>query len=1002
MGKLAFNIILYYMLLPILTFGQKETIIHINTDAYPSETRWVLHADSLYGTILGDVNYGYYTQPNTSYTDTLYIADSITNITFVIYDSYGDGIMSPGSYFVSICGDTIVDYPNPSFTTGLYSNRTVPACMPTGPPTGPCVPAILNINLDQFQSETTWEIHDSTGVLLYAGGPYSMAPNYQPQFENVCLPIGEVTLTMYDSYGDGLAGSLWGGNDGSYYLTQCGDTIVFGDVPNFGTDTSHIFISDTCIPPPPVPGCTNPNYIEYNPLATLDDNSCSILKVYGCTDSVMFNYDPLANTMDYIDSCSYTLTLFDLAGNGWIGSRLDILQDDTTSYVLGSGFSETFYLTLNAPELVRAKFFINAQASATAIECGFSLVSSSGDTTLYVAGGFSDPIIPFYDYIGITYCGNMCIPVITGCMDIFAYNYDVFANTSDICYYSPGCISPAYLEYYTQGYVADIDDGSCSTLALFGCTDSTAFNYDSLANVDNGGCVPIITGCMDAFAFNYNLQANTTDTCVPYIYGCTSPIAFNYDSLANTDDGSCTGVLYGCTDSTMWNYMPSANVDDSSCAPYIYGCTDPTMFNYNSNANTDNNSCIPFVYGCTNSTMYNYNPLANTNNGTCEPFVYGCINPLALNYDPLANTDDFSCILPIYGCTDSTMFNYNPLANTDNGSCIEIIYGCTNPAALNYNPLANIDDLSCIGTIYGCTDSMAFNYNPLANFDNGSCIPVILGCTNPIALNYNSQANIDDFSCILPIYGCMDSLAFNYNPLANIDNGSCVPVIYGCTDPASLNYCDSCNTDDFSCILPIYGCTDSTMFNYNPLANVDNNSCISFIYGCTDPSMLNYNPQANTEDFSCISYIYGCTDSIALNYDPTANTDNGSCVAVVEGCMDQSAYNYDVTANVDDSVSCLYSANCITGPGSPYWLNDPCYAWVIEVDEYCCNNEWDEICQLTYNHCEDGWPMPPARTLQERKLVRITDALGREVKETNNQILFYIYNDGTVERKIIE
>ena len=46
--------------------------------------------------------------------------------------------------------------------------------------------------------------------------------------------------------------------------------------------------------------------------------------------------------------------------------------------------------------------------------------------------------------------------------------------------------------------------------------------------------------------------------------------------------------------------------------------------------------------------------------------------------------------------------------------------------------------------------------------------------------------------------------------------------------------------------------------------------------------------------------------------------------------------------------------------------------------------------------------MPPARTLQERKLVRITDALGREVKETNNQILFYIYNDGTVERKIIE
>ena len=213
----------------------------------------------------------------------------------------------------------------------------------------------------------------------------------------------------------------------------------------------------------------------------------------------------------------------------------------------------------------------------------------------------------------------------------------------------------------------------------------------------------------------------------------------------------------------------------------------------------------------------------------------------------------------------------------------------------------------------------------------------------------------------------MDSLAFNYNPLANIDNGSCIPIIYGCTDPIALNYCDSCNTDDFSCILPIYGCTDSTMFNYNPLANVDNNSCIPFIYGCTDPSMLNYNSSANTEDFSCIPYIYGCMDSTALNYDSTANTDNGSCVVVVKGCMDQSAYNYNSLANVNDSLSCLYDADCITGAGIPYWLNDPYYAWTIEVDEYCCENEWDTICQLTYNHCEDGWSgdLPPARIIGE-------------------------------------
>jgi hypothetical protein len=133
--------------------------------------------------------------------------------------------------------------------------------------------------------------------------------------------------------------------------------------------------------------------------------------------------------------------------------------------------------------------------------------------------------------------------------------------------------------------------------------------------------------------------------------------------------------------------------------------------------------------------------------------------------------------------------------------------------------------------------------------------------------------------------------------------------------------------------------------------------------------MLNFNPQANTEDFSCIAYIYGCTDSTALNYDSTANTDNGSCIAIVEGCMDPTAYNYSGLANHNDSASCLYSSGCITGPGNPYWLNDPCYAWVIQVDEYCCENEWDDICQLTYNHCLDGWPEDVNLKIRENNIV---------------------------------
>ena len=110
--------ILLLLLLPLITFGQKEVIIHITTDNYPLETKWTLYKDAYQGDTLAYIDYGHYTQGNTSHTDTIYIADSITNISWVIYDDYGDGIPG-GSYYVSICGDTIVNYPNPTFTTGL-------------------------------------------------------------------------------------------------------------------------------------------------------------------------------------------------------------------------------------------------------------------------------------------------------------------------------------------------------------------------------------------------------------------------------------------------------------------------------------------------------------------------------------------------------------------------------------------------------------------------------------------------------------------------------------------------------------------------------------------------------------------------------------------------------------------------------------------------------------------------------------------------------------------
>ena len=157
-----------------------------------------------------------------------------------------------------------------------------------------CVPTTIIINLDQYQSETSWDVKDSTGLVVADGSGYGSQPQYGIVTEQRCLPVGDLTFTIYDSYGDGINGALWGGLDGSYYVVQCYDTLIYGTVPNFFYDTTHVLISAPC---PPIFGCMDSSYVEFNPRADTSDGSCNTLIVFGCIDSTMYNYDALANTI---------------------------------------------------------------------------------------------------------------------------------------------------------------------------------------------------------------------------------------------------------------------------------------------------------------------------------------------------------------------------------------------------------------------------------------------------------------------------------------------------------------------------------------------------------------------------------------------------------------------------------------------------------------------------------------------------------------------------------
>ncbi|MEL7252374.1 MAG: T9SS type A sorting domain-containing protein, partial [Bacteroidota bacterium] len=105
------------------------------------------------------------------------------------------------------------------------------------------VDIFLNILTDEYPNETTWEISNENGVILYEGGPYS--DQFTEIQERFCLDPDECyTFTIFDSFGDGICCQFGEGNyeftdaDGLPLLTSTGE---FGD-----SETNDFCATFTC------------------------------------------------------------------------------------------------------------------------------------------------------------------------------------------------------------------------------------------------------------------------------------------------------------------------------------------------------------------------------------------------------------------------------------------------------------------------------------------------------------------------------------------------------------------------------------------------------------------------------------------------------------------------------------------------------------------------------------------------------------------------------------
>ena len=93
----------------------------------------------------------------------------------------------------------------------------------------------FTLTLDQYPTETSWEFANSAGSVLASGSGYTT--NYQVITETLSVPSDDCySVTIMDSYGDGLGGAQWGGTDGSWTIVDAAGTTIASGTGDFGDE----------------------------------------------------------------------------------------------------------------------------------------------------------------------------------------------------------------------------------------------------------------------------------------------------------------------------------------------------------------------------------------------------------------------------------------------------------------------------------------------------------------------------------------------------------------------------------------------------------------------------------------------------------------------------------------------------------------------------------------------------------------------------------------------
>ncbi|HIO59431.1 MAG TPA: hypothetical protein EYN28_04575 [Flavobacteriales bacterium] len=410
----------------------------------------------------------------------------------------------------------------------------------------------FDILTDDYPGETTWLITDETGGIVMSGGPYALGQTLYSEI--ICVGPGNYTLSVNDSYGDGMQ---YGGVIGNYVLTD-GAGVILAEIVaggNFGAQGLHPF---TIAPSSAPGGCilttSNPTIVYDTPgtynlsltttVTELTLIGLNITTLAGGWDGDVEEFFWGAPDPFFVmgGDASYT--------SDWVG---DVETPNFTGLSIPLNYGGTYSFSFYDEDDVSANDFLGT-ANFVASAPGEYTINGGGTTAILsiietVSAEFVDTevIIVFEsldvwaDIDGDGY-GDLSMPV-NGCDPM---NTTPYAFNSEDCNDADALMFPG-----GAGTFSGIDN-DCNSLvegdelmAVEGCMDVASCNFNAEANVDDGSCEYVsCAGCTDPLAINYNPTATLADGSCEYTV-CLGD--FNNDGVVTVSDLLELLSSFGCT-----------------------------------------------------------------------------------------------------------------------------------------------------------------------------------------------------------------------------------------------------------------------------------------------------------------------------------------------------------------------------------------------------------------------------------------------------------------------